>query len=142
MPGNYNWRPNDNSPSTNLRYKLEANKWMDALRSAEAIAPKPNYRSDLGFIAALIQIPLLLLFIILMIPILLIKEIFPGAEKTGPILTQREKFDARMEYLNKKYPSKKKKRTSTWEDLPVEKQEMVKFVRAQTAKAKAEVNSH
>lgn len=31
---NYQWRPNDNSPTTNLRYELEAQHWMKAFKSA------------------------------------------------------------------------------------------------------------
>jgi len=32
---NYQWRPNDNSVQTNLRYDLEAEHWTRAFKSAQ-----------------------------------------------------------------------------------------------------------
>ena len=137
------WRPNDNSSLTNMRYNLEASKWVEAVNSAEKRLPAGNYGADLGFIGALIQLPLLLIFFIFMIPIQIAKSVFkynihvfPGDPETGPILSDMEKFRARMDYLDKKYPPKKK-RKKTWEDLTEEQREIVKMVRAETAKAKA-----
>ena len=140
MPNNnFHWRPNDNGPLTNIRYNLEASKWVKAVDSAQKSIPKGNYGADLGFIGALIQIPLLLLFFIFMIPIAIAREvfnynikIFPGDKPTGPILTDRQKWDAEMAEIKRKYPPKK--RRSTWEDLPEKEREMVRFVREQTAK--------
>ena len=31
---NYNWRPNDRSATTMLRYKVEAQRWMEVINSA------------------------------------------------------------------------------------------------------------
>ncbi len=146
MPGNFKWRPNDNGPLTNLRYDLEASKWVNSVNKAQGKLPLGNFSGDLRFIGAVISLPLLLIFFILLIPIQIIKEvfhynikIFPGDPPTGPILSDMEKFHAEIEYLKKKNPPKKK-RTTAWEDLSDEQREMVKFVRAQTAKAKAEAN--
>lgn len=143
MPGNYNWRPNDNGALTNLRYDIEASKWVNSVRRAQSNLPKGDFASDLGFIGAIFTLPLCLLLLVLLIPIQIIKvvfkyniRIFPGDEPTGPILSDREKFRARMDYLDKKYPPKKKRKT-TWEDLTDEQQELVKAVRAETARAKA-----
>ncbi len=136
----FTWRPNDNGPLTNIRYNLEASKWVKAVDSAQRGLPKGNYGSDLNFIGNLITIPLCLLFFIFMIPIALIREIFkynikifPGDPETGPILTDREKFWAEIAEIKRKHPSKKRK--TTWEDLPEKERQMVRFAREQTNKA-------
>ncbi|AVR44796.1 hypothetical protein C7S20_05670 [Christiangramia fulva] len=84
----------------------------------------------------------MLIFLILLVPIQIIKElfsynikIFPGGAPTEKILTDKEKFRARMNALDMKYPAKKK--TSRWEDLTPEEQNLVRINRAATAKAKA-----
>jgi hypothetical protein len=33
---NYNWRPNDNSIKTNLRYDLEMNHWLKSMKSSSS----------------------------------------------------------------------------------------------------------
>lgn len=143
MSNNFNWRPNDNGSLTNLRYDLEASKWVNSVNKAQRRLPSGNFSADIGFIGAIISLPLLLIFLILLIPIQIIKEvfkynikIFPGDEPTGPILSDMQKFRARMDALDKKYPAKKK--TSKWDDLTAEEQQLVQFVRQETAKAKAE----
>lgn len=136
MPNkNYNWRPNDNSSLTNLRYDLEAEKWVNSIKKAQSKIPNTNFRGDIGFIGSLISLPFLLLFILFLIPIHLIKvffryniHVFPGDPSTGRILSDKEEFRAKINYIKKtQIPGKKGK---TWEELTEEEQSLVKAVRA------------
>ncbi len=57
MPNNgFQWRPNDNSAITNLRYTLEAEKWVSAVSSAQRKAQPRSISGDLAFIGALVQL--------------------------------------------------------------------------------------
>ena len=142
---NFQWRPNDNSAQTNIRYTLEAEKWVDAVNSAQNRMPKGNFGSDIGFIGAILTIPLCLLIFILMIPIAIIREvfgynikIFAGDEPTGKIRTDIEKFRDEVAELHKKYPSPHVKKKKTWDELTPEEQQLVQFAKASTAKAKGD----
>jgi hypothetical protein len=60
------WRPNDNSSTTNLRYDLEASKWMSAIKSNEIKAN--SYRTPaqvFGFIGLIIGFIFGVLYLIL-----------------------------------------------------------------------------
>lgn len=134
MPGNYNWRPNDNSSQTNLRYDLEAEKWVKSIRSAKLKYKRPSFSSDLGAIGVLLSLPLLLLAWIILIPIYLIREVvgyniklFPGDEPTGWVEKDpMARYDVDPKEYHKPEPKK----------LTNEEMEMVRFVQQQTAKAK------
>ena len=153
MPMNgFQWRPNDNGSLTNLRYNLEAEKWVKAVDSAQSSLPSGNFGADLNFIGNLIQLPLLLTFLILMIPIGLIRlifnyhiQIFPGDPPSGKVRTGTyesvDEFRARMRALDKKYEGRGRKRKKQWEDLTIEEQRIVQIVRAETAKAKAQAKT-
>ena len=152
MPGNYNWRPNDRSALTLMRYNLEAKYWVKAVNSAQQRLPSGNYGADLGFIGACIQLPLLLIFMILVIPIILIREIFGfniklfmGDEPTGWVrkgtYESLDDFRARMRALDKKHDGRGRKRKKQWGDLTIEEQRIVQMVRAETAKAKAQARA-
>jgi hypothetical protein len=143
---NFVWRPNDNGAITNIRYSLEANKWVQAVRSAET-RNRPmtakRFKGDLDFIGNLIQLPLLLIFMIILIPVRIIKEvfgfnikIFVGDEPTGWVKNEwsAESLDNYIADLKVKYPKPQKKQ---WEDLSIQEQEIVNMVRAESAKAKS-----
>ncbi len=137
---NFQWRPNDNGSLTNMRYDLEATKWVKAVKDAKFRSKPTNIKGDLGVIGMFLSIPLLLLFFCLLIPIRIIKEVFgynikvfTGDAPTGRILTMTEKFEAERAERNRKYPSKGNR---TPEDMTQEKvDDLVAHVRAETAKA-------
>lgn len=149
MPGNFNWRPNDNSSLTNLRYDLEARKWVNSFRKAQGNLHRGNFVRDLGGIGYFIGLPLCLLFLILLLPIQLIKvifnyniKIFPGDEPTGRQMTDREKFYAELEDIRRKHSPRKRRKTSKWEDLTPEERELVLIAKEGTAKAIQEGKSY
>jgi len=145
MPNkNFQWRPNDNGPVTNIRYNLEAEKWVSAVKSAESSFPKTNIGADMGFIGTILIIPLCLLIFIILIPIKLIRELvgyniklLPGDDKTGWINRDRmEVYHEEIAELKRKYPTPTKKKKKTWDDLTKEEQQLVNITRAHAAKAK------
>ena len=146
MPGNFNWRPNDNGSLTNLRYGLEAEKWVGAVKSAETKLKRPTAKSvkgDLSIVGVFLQIPLLLLLFAFLIPLQLIKvifryniKIFPGDPPTGKILTDREKFDARIAEIKRKHSSPRTRKPTVPPDMTEEEMmDLVAFIKAETAKA-------
>ncbi|MFN4763730.1 hypothetical protein ACKGJN_11440 [Gillisia sp. Q332] len=57
MPDNgFQWRPNDNSARTNLRYTLEAEKWVNAVSSVQRKAQPRSISGDLAFISMVFQL--------------------------------------------------------------------------------------
>ena len=52
----FKWRPNDNSAQTNLRYTLEAEKWVNAVSSAQRKARPRSISGDLAFISMVFQL--------------------------------------------------------------------------------------
>ena len=52
----FQWRPNDNSARTNLRYSLEAEKWVNAVSSAQRKAQPRSISGDLAFISMVIHL--------------------------------------------------------------------------------------
>ncbi len=116
---------------------------MDAVKSAQNRLPKGNFGSDMGFLGAILTIPLCLLIFILLIPIAIIREvfnynikIFPGDEPMGRINRDHmEVLHEEIAELKRKYPSPNIKKNSTWDELTIQEQQIVKMVRANTAKA-------
>jgi len=62
----FNWRPNDNSATTNLRYTLEAEKWVNAVSSAQRKAQPRSISGDLAFISMLLHLVFSVLLLILL----------------------------------------------------------------------------
>ena len=148
MPNdNFQWRPNDNGSLTNLRYNLEAEKWVTAVNNAQSKLPKGNYAAQGTFIGNVIALPLLLIFFIIMIPIRLIREVFGyniklfmGDEPTGKVrgtYQSTEEFQADLDAIRERHRGKGRKRNRTWDELTSEEQNIVRMVRAETARAKA-----
>ncbi len=137
---NFQWRPNDNGPITSMRYDIEAEKWVDSVSRAQNRIPKENFSSDLGFMGALLTIPLCLLIFIILIPIKLIRELIGYNIKLLPAgwinRDRMEVFHEEIAELKRKYPSPKKKKRKTWDELTPEEQQLVQISRASTAKAK------
>lgn len=52
----FKWRPNDNSSKTNLRYTLEAEKWVNAVSSAQRKAQPRSISRDFAFIGMLLEL--------------------------------------------------------------------------------------
>ena len=71
-PEDFNWRPNDNSATTLLRYELEAEKWMNAVSSAQRQTITRSSGKDLVFIGLVIQ----LFFCLLLLVVLFFLNIF------------------------------------------------------------------
>ena len=65
---NYNWRPNDNSVTTNLRYDLEAEHWAKSFNSAQM-----NYSSSAGS-ATLVGLFISLVFHVIALVFILIYD--------------------------------------------------------------------
>ena len=67
MPDNgFIWRPNDNSARTNLRYTLEAEKWVNAVSSAQRKAQPRSISGDLAFIGMVFELVLSVTLLILL----------------------------------------------------------------------------
>ena len=71
----FNWRPNDNSAQTNLRYTLEAEKWVNAVSSAQRRAQPRSVSGDLAFISSLIQLVLCVLLLVVLLVLQLVKAL-------------------------------------------------------------------
>lgn len=137
------WRPNDNGSLTNMRYGIEADKWYKAIKSAELRNRPTDFKKDLGAIGTFLKIPLILLFILFLIPVQIIKvlfnyniKIFPGDEPTGPILSDREKFDKRLAEIRNKNSSKSYEIKPTHDMTKEEVADLVAYVKSETAKCK------
>ncbi len=67
MPDNgFQWRPNDNSATTNLRYTLEAQKWVNAVSSAQRNSGSRSVSADFAFIGMLIELIFSILLLVLL----------------------------------------------------------------------------
>lgn len=62
---NFQWRPNDNSVTTNLRYSLEAEKWTKAFQSASTKSTA-NFSKDFFVIGLIFSLVINIIFLILM----------------------------------------------------------------------------
>ncbi|OEY72834.1 hypothetical protein [Salegentibacter salarius] len=62
----FKWRPNDNSAVTNLRYTLEAEKWVNAVSSAQRKTQPGSVDKDFLFIGMLFQLVLCVLLLVLL----------------------------------------------------------------------------
>lgn len=65
---NYNWRPNDNSSATSLRYQLEAEKWVEAVGNAKKNTKKYSGPSqgDIGVITMIFELVSYVFILIIM----------------------------------------------------------------------------
>lgn len=98
MPTSYeefNWRPNDNSATTNLRYTLEAEKWVNAVSSAQRKARPGSSSGGFAFIGLLIQlvfcVSLLILLGILKLITLLVRLVETSLRKKDQSTKSRGK---------------------------------------------------
>lgn len=67
MPNNgFKWRPNDNSATTNLRYTLEAEKWVNAVSAAQRRSKPRSISGDLAFIGMLLELVFSITLLILL----------------------------------------------------------------------------
>ena len=63
---NYNWRPNDNSSTTRLRYDMEAEHSYKSFKSAERKHKPSSISADLSVVGILIQLVFSLLTLIIL----------------------------------------------------------------------------
>lgn len=61
---NFQWRPNDNSVTTNLRYDLEMNHWLRSLKSS-TVSSTFKFSSSFIVIGLIISLVLNIIFFIL-----------------------------------------------------------------------------
>lgn len=145
MPNNkYKWRPNDNGSLTNLRFDLEAEKWLLAFRKANT-KHRPRdisvFDADFKAIKLFLSIPLVFIFLLFLIPITIIKlvfnfniKIFPGDPPTGKILSDKEKFYLRINEIKRKHSNHNRALPPDMNEQ--ELQDLVDYVRKENAKAK------
>ena len=117
---NFNWRPNDNSAKTNLRYSLEAEKWVNAVSSARRKNKSRSMVKDFLFIGMVIQlifsVILLILYAVLKLTSLLVKLVEKSLrgngnseksmekEQLNPFGKDVEETDPSFEVQETKYP--------------------------------------
>lgn len=53
---NYNWRPNDNSSTTRLRYDLEAEHWFLAYQGAKRKHTRASFQETAGVIGLVLSL--------------------------------------------------------------------------------------
>jgi hypothetical protein len=106
---NFQWRPNDNSGKTLLRYRLEAEKWYDALTDIhKKSVSTPDH--GVGFIFSLLSF-LLCLILLSLIGIVKLLILILGGQK---------KYDDRP--ITRKDYSDKLLRMPVREDYPTEQE--------------------
>lgn len=91
-PGEFNWRPNDNSATTLLRYELEAEKWMNAVSSAQRKTMTRSSGKDFIFLGLIIQ----LLFSLVLLVLLFFLNIFKWMLGSIRIMIEKSREAARM----------------------------------------------
>ena len=111
---NFQWRPNDNSSKTNLRYQLEAEKWTRAFNAASAKRPvsSGNSFAVIGMVISLIY------YLILFILICLADFVKWVLVKRGEYLKRKEEkavIRNTPPVVNKIYKSTQKKHLSDLE---------------------------
>lgn len=89
----YLWRPNDNSPKTNLRYDLEAQHWMKSIGSAPS--PTPSFGEVFGFLGLLFSF----IFNIIHFIILILIDVVKWVRKKLP--KKKDKYDEVPTFANK-----------------------------------------
>jgi len=104
---NFQWRPNDNSVTTNLRYDLEMNHWLRSLKSS-TVSSTFNFHSSIAVIGLIISLALnLILFILLCLSDLIVWMV-NGIVKTkkkehkpkGPPTLSKERLDKMFNTTN------------------------------------------
>lgn len=90
----YLWRPNDNSVKTNLRYDIEASKWMDSIKNSSP-SPTPSFGEVSGFLGLLFSFVFNLIWFIALNVIDLVKWIRKALPK------KKDKFEGVPHFDNK-----------------------------------------
>jgi hypothetical protein len=93
----FNWRPNDNSATTNLRYTLEAEKWVNAVSSAQQKAQPRSISGDLAFIGMVVQLILCVVLLIVLGVLQLIKALIKLIETSVNNNTNKKRSEIREE---------------------------------------------
>tara|TARA_R110000772_G_scaffold20466_5_gene56895 strand:- start:49889 stop:50257 length:369 start_codon:yes stop_codon:yes gene_type:complete len=88
---NYQWRPNDNSSTTRLRYDLEAEHWLTSLKSASRSGSVGSGGSgSFAFLFTFFALVFNLLNILILALIMLIKWIIGLNKKASRVVTHEE----------------------------------------------------
>lgn len=72
---NYQWRPNDNSVTTRLRYDLEAEHWTRAFKSAQLNSKTLSFGDSVSVIGTILKLVIGIVVLAVMLVIDLIKWI-------------------------------------------------------------------
>jgi len=64
---NYNWRPNDNSSTTNLKYQLEADHWLKAVKSSDYAKGSGSMLGDIGNMFLVLSLLINIIKVIVMV---------------------------------------------------------------------------
>jgi hypothetical protein len=88
---NYQWRPNDNSSTTRLRYDLEAEHWLTSLKSASSRRSSGSGGSgSFAFLFTFFGLVFNLLNIIVLALTMLFKWMFGLNKKPSRVVTHEE----------------------------------------------------
>jgi hypothetical protein len=99
MDRNNGFRPVDNSPTTLLRYRLEAEHWVRAINSAQA-RTGASLSSSLGFIGLILTIFISLFLIAVCLLIKLFVFVLGGKAKQDDDKFDRYKYPHTPQYLD------------------------------------------
>tara|TARA_R110000796_G_scaffold146955_3_gene263702 strand:- start:6065 stop:6433 length:369 start_codon:yes stop_codon:yes gene_type:complete len=78
---NFQWRPNDNSATTRVKYDLEAEHWLRSFKSAEMSQKNSSFSSDLNGIGLVFGLIINLFNITIMLITMFLTWIFKTASK-------------------------------------------------------------
>lgn len=68
MPNkDFNWRPNDRSATTLLRYQLEADRWISAVNSAQRNSQPRSISGDLSFVGLILHGAFAIILLVLLL---------------------------------------------------------------------------
>lgn len=103
----FQWRPNDNSSLTNLRYKLEAEKWVDAVGDAQnnVRLKIANVNGSINFITSLFAFLLCTILLVVQGLLMLIVKLLGSTATSRRDVITRKIYDdtpkGRLEYRKK-----------------------------------------
>lgn len=82
---NFQWRPNDLSGETLLRYQLEADRWYDAVSDAhtQQMRSVGKYSASIGFVSTVLGLILCTIYLIVLGILGLVKWLLGGTKKNS-----------------------------------------------------------
>ena len=114
---NFQWRPNDNSATTRVKYDLEAEHWLRSFKSAEISQKSGSFASDLAGIGLVFGLVINLFNIVIILITMFLKWVFKIAStKQKP--SGDVEYDTRLtnDELRNRIDSGKMKIVNIYED--------------------------